>query len=92
MFAFWFNTLFTTGGNVIEFRKSELDKANKDKSHKTFKESFKVTCQFQPLEVDTGTKEKIDMTELKMKRQAVNGAHAETLSSLTEKYPSLNIY
>lgn len=53
MLAFWFQTAFvdhTT--NVLELKKEELDKAHKDKSHKSYKENFRVILSFTPLEAD----------------------------------------
>jgi len=53
VFAFWFNTAFVKGvgsdGRLsLELSKSEIDKANKDKSCKVFPENFKVICHFLP--------------------------------------------
>jgi len=54
LFAFWFHTSLveSTGSNqfVLEVKKEELDKACKDKSHKTYKENFRVIATFSGME------------------------------------------
>jgi len=45
LFQFWVNTFFIKG-NALQLTKSELDKANKDKTHRTFAENFHVTLTF----------------------------------------------
>jgi len=56
LFAFWFNTGFVDDTNILEIKKEELDKAHKDRSHKTYKENFKVICHFTPLDIGGQTK------------------------------------
>eukprot|EP01103_Thecamoeba_quadrilineata_P019257 TRINITY_DN7711_c0_g1_i1.p1 TRINITY_DN7711_c0_g1~~TRINITY_DN7711_c0_g1_i1.p1 ORF type:complete len:793 (+),score=141.93 TRINITY_DN7711_c0_g1_i1:36-2414(+) len=45
LFTFWFNTRFIQDKHVI-YQKEELDKANKDKSHKSFNKQFNVELTF----------------------------------------------
>lgn len=45
MFNIWFNTFFIQGKKMIA-HKLEIDKANKDKKHKVFPETFAVEFEF----------------------------------------------
>lgn len=49
MFNIWFNTFFIQGKKMLA-HKLEIDKANKDKKHKVFPESFAVEFEFDTLE------------------------------------------
>lgn len=46
MFHLWFNTFFVDDTLTFRLAKPELDKANKDKKHKLFPESFAVELTF----------------------------------------------
>ena len=48
LLQFWFNTFFLRGGTALQLEKMELDKANKDKSHTVFPQTFQVTMMFAP--------------------------------------------
>lgn len=48
MCSFWINTNFIKSLNpIINLRKSEIDKACKDKKHKLFDENFSIELQFE---------------------------------------------
>ena len=49
MFHFWFNTSFVEN-NTLVLSKPEIDKANKDKTHKIFPHNFKVELVFNSSE------------------------------------------
>lgn len=46
IFQFWFNTSFVKNNNMV-IVKEGLDKAHKDKHHKTYDEHFRVEAQFE---------------------------------------------
>jgi len=105
LFAFWFNTSFAVedphnpGSFSVEIGKEGLDKANKDKQCKTFRENFKVICNFQALEPNDGkssppTAEIGDLVidEAKRRSSADEGEKSVLLAPLTDKYPSLKSF
>ncbi|KJE90052.1 pten protein [Capsaspora owczarzaki ATCC 30864] len=47
MCHFWFNTFFVQNHTLL-LRKVDIDKANKDKKHKIFREDFAIELQFSP--------------------------------------------
>jgi len=53
LLCFWFNTLFVGSNNIMDLKKSELDKAAKDKNCKIFKENFKIELVFDSVDSES---------------------------------------
>jgi len=99
LFAFWFNTSFTIEDPQVphsfflEVAKEGLDKAQKDRQCKIFKENFKVLCNFQTLDTNAKSVPATEFEELvleeKKKENCEEVLQSPLLTPLTEKYPCL---
>jgi len=79
LFTFWFCVSFVKGNRLV-LRKDELDKANKDTSHKNYHPQFRVELIFDDLAKDVS---EISLNSQEQVINTINGSSAGDSSSAT---------
>ena len=86
MFNIWFNTFFVEGG-VLEAPKRTIDKANKDKKHKIYPETFQVNFEFDTIEGDAASAEATSRAIAEQEALAIAGG-GDAAAGATPSSPS----